>query len=350
MRRRPGELLPRLLLLLALLLTAGGCIRLIRPLRSFEHYTPPPAPDYSRPENWAALPTRTDSADAVPAEGDLRPRPAAGADVFFLHLTTRILPRGWNADLANRRVNRYTDRYSIRTQASVFNVAGRVYAPRYRQATLYSFFDSTANSHQALALAYSDVRAAFQYYLKHYNHGRPIILAGHSQGTFHARRLLREFFDRDPALRRRLVAAYLVGLNVDTTGYEVLRPCRDSLQTGCYVSWNAASWGHDYPPFAGALVTNPLTWRVDTVYAPASLNPGSVPLSLRRLDAYRYDAKAADGILWTHPAGTRGYVRFVLPGKWELRHSFHLNDYGLYYLSTRRNALARLRAWQRTQP
>ncbi|TLM90566.1 DUF3089 domain-containing protein [Hymenobacter jeollabukensis] len=338
--------------LVLLMLISGGCIRLIKPLRSFEHYTPPPAPDYSRPESWATLPTRADSADAVPLNSGLRSRQAsAPADVFFLHLTTRVRPRGWNTDIANRHVNRYTDRYSIRTQASVFNAAGRVYAPRYRQATLYSFFDSTANSRQALALAYADVKSAFEYYLAHYNQGRPIIIAAHSQGTYHARRLLREFFDRDPALRRRLVAAYLVGLNVDTLGYRALRPCRDSLQTGCYVSWNTGSWGHDYPPYDGALVTNPLTWRVDTAYAPARLNRGSVPLSFKRLDQPGVaDAQVHQGILWTHPSGRRGYFRFPLPGKWELRHSYHLNDYGLYYLSVRRNARARLRAWQRANP
>jgi alpha-beta hydrolase superfamily lysophospholipase len=61
-------------------------------------------------------------------------------------------------------------------------------------------------------LAYADVKAAFQYYLAHYNEGRPIIIAGHSQGTAHATRLLHEFFEHDPKLRRQLVAAYLIGI------------------------------------------------------------------------------------------------------------------------------------------
>lgn len=338
--------------LAALLLLLGGCtMHVLKPLGSYENYQIPPAPDYSRPESWAALPTRLDSADAVPRGSGLHDAQAmARADVFFLHLTTRIVPQGWNADIGNALVNRFTDEYSIRNQASVFNAAARVYAPRYRQAVLYSFFDSTANSQQALEVAYTDVRAAFSYYLQHYNQGRPIIIAGHSQGTYHAQRLLREFFDADPILRKRLVAAYLVGLKVGPSAFRTLRPCRDSLQTGCYVSWNTAEWGHDYAPYTDAAVVNPLSWTRDTAAVPAARNPGSVPMSFGRIDRQLADAKIHRGLLWVHPTGEPiSYVRFLLPGQGELRHSFHLVDYGLYYLSIRRNAVARVQAWFRTQ-
>jgi pimeloyl-ACP methyl ester carboxylesterase len=284
----------------------------------------------------------------VPRHSGLRDQQStATADVFFVHLTTLIRPKAWTADVHDAELNRFTEQFSIRKQASVFNAAGRIYAPRYRQAALYAFFDSTANGKQALELAYTDVRAAFEYYLKHHNQGRPIILAGHSQGTYHAQRLLREFFDRDPELRKRLVAAYLVGLKVDPSDYEVLRPCQDSLQTGCYVSWNTAEWGNDYPPYAGAVVVNPLSWTADTATVPAKLNRGSVPYSFDRIDAHIADAKVRDGVLWVHAPKPAGYLRFYLPGRAELRHSFHIMDYGLYYLSVRRNAVARVQAWQR---
>jgi hypothetical protein len=39
------------------------------------------------------------------------------------------------------------------------------------------------------------VKTAFLYYLQHYNNGRPIIIASHSQGATHGKRLLKEFFD-----------------------------------------------------------------------------------------------------------------------------------------------------------
>ncbi|MBC6696951.1 DUF3089 domain-containing protein [Hymenobacter sp. BT190] len=342
--------LPRLSVwLLPLLLVS--CIGIIRPRREFTTAQEPPVPDYTLPANWAALPTTRDSADAVPLNTNLRDQQAtASADVFFVHLTTLILSKSWNADPANTSLNEFTDKLSIMRQASVFNAAGRIYAPHYRQATLYAFFDSTANGSRALELAYQDVKASFRYYLTHYNQGRPIILAGHSQGAYHARRLLQEFFDEDPKLRRQLVAAYLIGFEVRPERYKVLQPCQDSLQTSCYMSWNTAEWGYDYPPYHGAVVTNPLTWKTDTVTGPAVLNRGSVPSSFNRLDTTLTAAKIHNGVLWVHPPKASGYPRFLLPGRPELRHSFHLADYGLFYLNVRRNAVARVQAFNNQSP
>ncbi|KAA9338583.1 DUF3089 domain-containing protein [Hymenobacter busanensis] len=330
-------------------LLLSGCINLIKPHHEFadEDDIPASALDYSQPDSWAALPTRADAADQVPEGSTLQDRQAqAAADVFFVHPTT-LFRREWNADPRKDRLNSFTDRASIRKQASVFNAAARIYAPRYRQATLMSFFDSTANGQQALELAYQDVRSAFQYYLKHYNQKRPIIVAGHSQGTQHAKRLLREFFDRDPALRRRLVAAYLIGFNVPATSFQALKPCADSLQTGCYVTWNAAEWGHGFAPWQHSVVVNPLTWTMDTTTAPATLNRGSVPNDFESIEPQKADAKIHNGVLWVHPPEGNGYPRFLLPGQPALHHSFHIVDYGLFYMNLRRNALARVQAWQR---
>ena len=333
--------------LLLLSIVLGSCLSVIKPSRDFARYPPPTAPDYSQVANWAALPTMRDSADDVPRNSGLRDEQAtAPADVFFVHLTTLIRPVGWNADPVNKGINQLTNKVSIMRQASVFNAAGRIYAPHYRQAALYSFFDSSGNGPQALELAYADVKAAFTYYLEHYNQGRPIILAGHSQGAYHARRLLQEFFDHDPKMRHQLVAAYLIGFEVRPELYKVLRPCQDSLQTGCYVSWNAAEWGYDYPPYHGTVVTNPLTWTSDTTAAPAILNRGAVPYTFNRLDAHLTGAKVHDGLLWVHPPKLGGYPRFLLPGRPELRHSFHIADYGLFYLNVRQNAVARVEAWR----
>ncbi|GAA4376822.1 DUF3089 domain-containing protein [Hymenobacter koreensis] len=340
----------RWLLLGIPLLLLSGCLNIIKPRREFTAYTPSAAPNYSQPESWAALPTRADAADQLPAGTDLQDRQAqAPADVFFVHPTTLFKPSAWNADLADAQLNSFTDNSVIRKQASVFNAAGRIYAPRYRQATLISFFDSTANGKLALELAYGDVRAAFEFYLKHHNQGRPIIVAGHSQGTHHARRLVREFFDQDPKLRRQLVAAYLIGFDVPRSTYQMLQPCTDSLQTGCYVSWNTAEWGYEFTPFRNAVVTNPLTWALDTAAAPAALNRGSVPIGFDKIEPNVADAKIHNGVLWMHPPESNGYPRFLLPGQPLLRHSFHIADYGLYYMNLRRNAVARVQAWQRRQ-
>jgi len=328
---------------------AIACTKIIKPGRPFAAYQPALAPDYSLPASWAALPSRPDSADVVPRHTPLRDQqPGARADVFYVHPTTYFRRATWNADPADERLNRFTDANVIRKQASAFNSAGRIFAPRYRQATLYSFFDEKSpNGRQALELAYGDVKAAFQYYLKHYNQGRPLIIASHSQGTHHATRLLHEFFDHDPKLRRQLVAAYLIGFKVRTDEYQTIRPCTDSTQTGCYVVWNTVAWGNGYPPFAGGVATNPLTWTLDTITAPATLNHGGVPIAFDRIDTAVVDAKVHDGLLWVHPPKPSGYPRFLLPGQPQLRHSFHIVDYGLFYLNLRQNAEARVRAWKR---
>jgi hypothetical protein len=342
LKTRLQHYLPILLaVLVALPLTS--CLKLLKPSHEFAEAVPSAAPDYAAEANWAALPQRKDSADAVPYKSGLKDEQAtAAADVFFIHRTTYVNRKGWNAD-----PDHHVERSTIRHQASVFNAAGRVYAPRYRQATLYAFFDEeTPNGKQALDLAYSDVRRAFEYYLKHYNQGRPIILAGHSQGTVHAKHLLHDFFENDPRLRRQLVAAYLVGFPTKANEYTTIRPCADSLATGCFVTWNAVSKGNEYPPYAGSAVTNPLTWKTDTLYAPASLNRGGVGFRFQNLSPGVTDAQVHNGLLWITPPGKPGYVRFILPGKMEFRHSFHLADYGLFYLNVRLNAKARVRAWQ----
>ncbi|OON67987.1 hypothetical protein [Hymenobacter sp. CRA2] len=96
---------------------------------------------------------------------------------------------------------------------------------------------------------------------------------------------------------------------------------------------------------------NPLTWTTDTATAPAKLNRGSVPIEFNHVDPQLADAKVHNGLVWVHPPGKPlGYVRLLLPGQAELRRSFHLVDYGLYYLSIRRNAVARVQAWQRQNP
>ena len=329
------------------LLFFTSCLNLLKPRRDFAAYTPAADPDYANDTCWAALPTRRDSADAVPRRSGLRDEQAtAAADVFFVHPTTYYWRNAWNADLAKPRLNRFTDRSTIRHQASAFNAAGRIYAPRYRQATLYSFFDEQTPSGQAaLDLAYTDVKAAFQYYLAHYNQGRPIVLAGHSQGTAHATRLLHEFFDHDPKLRRQLVAAYLIGFKVRPDEYQTIRPCPDSLATGCFVTYNSVAAGHDFPPFHPYAATNPLTWMLDTLLAPAALNRGGVGMDFKRLDPRVTTAQIHHGLLWVTPPKPGGYPRFLLPGRPELRHSFHIADYGLFYMNIRENAQARVRAW-----
>ena len=336
------------LALLFCLLPLSSCLKLLlKPNRDFERYTPPPAPDYSLASSWAALPQRCDAADAVPMKSTLRDaQDAAVADVFFVHPTTYYFPKAWNGDIRKKWLRKYTDRTTIRQQASVFNGSARIYAPRYRQATIYSFIDKEANGEKALALAYSDVRTAFRYYLEHYNQGRPFIIAGHSQGTDHATRLLHEFFENDPKLRRQLVAAYLIGFQVMKNEFTTIQPCADSLATGCFIAYNTSDTGKETTFFQPSIAVNPLTWTLDSLPAPASLNRGAVSLGFKHVHPHLTGAEIHHGQLWVKAPRFRGYPHFPPSGRKEIRHSRHIADYALFYMNIRLNVKARLRAWQ----
>ncbi len=309
-------------------------------LPAFRSAETPAAPDYSDTGAWAAWPERADAADEVPVD-TLEDRQAdAQVDVFFLHPTlyTRKRDLPWNASLADARLNRTVDETTIRYQASAFNGTGRVFAPRYRQAHLRSFYTrDTASARQALELAYADVREAFRYYLSVHNQGRPILLAAHSQGSLHAYRLLREFFEDQP-LRRRLVAAYLVGWPVSRKSFPTIPPCESAAQTGCICTWRSFRHGHfpkDAPLGDSVLVTNPLTWVTDSNPAPDSLNRGTLLRRFDRLLPGIADARAVNGVLWVHKPRFPGSIFFV-------RRNYHIADYNLFYLNIRENA--RLRA------
>lgn len=322
----------------------------LRPHRSFEKYKVPSPPDYSLEKNWAALPTKKDSADALPDASLKDGQADAPVDVFFIHPTLYFKGKSWNADVDDQQTNGLVDKYTIRQQASVFNGSCKVYAPRYRQATLATFSDSKGNGRKALDTAYNDIRSAFLYYLAHYNHGRPIIIASHSQGTFHAQKLLKEFFENDPKLRKQLVAAYLIGGSVAQHMFVNIPQGDSASQTGCFVAWHSRKWGTNFAPknarnqywpaydnTENYACVNPLTWRSDTTYAPASLNHGSVPKSFDRLDKGIADAKISPNrILWVHAPAAKGYNKGS---------NYHVMDYSLFWMNIRENVAVRVAAY-----
>ena len=343
--------LPPLLLLLAVFLT--GCAG-VPELPAQDDFAVPPPPDYSLERYWAALPTTVDQADRTPGP-DFKDRQAtAPADVFYIHPTIYSDTRGdndlWNASLEDEKLNRSVDDRAILNQASIFNAAGRVYAPRYRQAHIRVFYpEGRPVAEQALDTAYNDIRAAFRYYLTTYNQGRPIIIAGHSQGTLHAKRLVDEFFDGRP-LYHQLVAAYLVGMpgsqgrgltEPTQVGERTVVPCDSARQTGCFVSWR--TYREDYvarsPSRVPSITVNPLTWRRTTELVPASENKGGV--------LYDYDSGPkpelvsaqvrADGLYVSKPSFF-GDIFFNTK-------NYHIGDYNLFWVNVRENAVERVEAY-----
>ena len=205
----------------------------------------------------------------------------AEVDVFFVHPTTFFGTAGWNQSLDDASTNQLTDMFVLRSQASVFNSCCRIYAPRYRQATIFSFMDWSGNGKDRRCSSRTTTcERAFDYFIEHYNQGRPFILAGHSQGSVHVRTLLEKRITGTP-LRERLVAAYPIGFSIDREAMAKAVPdvpvCETAEQIGCVVSWNAV--GPDAAPWGDPrknICVNPLTWRTDGAAAEASMNLGGV--------------------------------------------------------------------------
>lgn len=315
------------------------------PVREFDAYIAPPVPDYSQLSSWAALPSTEDLADICP-KGLNDHQATAEVDVFFVHPTTYTgldkHQNQWNAHLADKALNKKTDQSTIKYQASIFNKAGRIYAPRYRQAHIYSYFTTDLESaKKAFDLAYSDVKKAFEYYLENYNNGRPIVIASHSQGTTHSTRLVKEFFDGKP-LQEKLVAAYLVGMPVDKSTFENISPCETAEEINCFCSWRTFAHGH-YPPPPWEektgpqyAVTNPLSWKTDTLHADYDLNIGGVLKKFNKVRQRVVDAQVHQGLLWVnHPK--------IFGAKLANIKNFHVGDYNLFYMNVRENAVERVK-------
>lgn len=308
----------------------------------------PESPDYGEVKNWAALPFTKDEADRTPGDSLQDRQASAEADVFYVHPTiyfkTRRGNQHWNATLEDDKLNQNVDESAVLNHASIFNAAAKVYAPRYRQAHIKVFYpEGREVSQQALDTAYTDVLAAFDYYLEHYNGGRPIIIASHSQGTTHAKRLLEDRFDQK-ALRAKLVVAYLVGMPVSADAYATIPVCASPDQTGCFVSWR--TYREDFKPKAtyrdtvtNIAVVNPLSWRTDERRAPASMNKGGV--------LYNYDKGPLPELVWAERRGAGLFTNkpSFFGDVFFTTRNYHIADYNLFWLNIRENAVRRVASY-----
>lgn len=313
--------------------------------KNYTHEFSASRPDYTNLYYWAAHPDKKDPSDSIPSplRSELKD---STVDVFFLHPTTytqKDFPEGQNnADINDANLNAKTDYTSILYQASVFNGSARIFAPRYRQAHISAFFDMDKEvAARAFDTAYADIKAAFEYYLQYYNNGRPIIIASHSQGTWHAARLLKEFFEGKP-LQKQLVTAYLIGLPVFENYFTTLKPCSDSTSTGCFVSWRTLKKG--YIPYyvkketIPVYVTNPLTWTSDTVFAGKQINKAAILWKFNKLIPHSNSAQIHGNVLWiSKPKIPFGFLVNIK--------NFHPGDINLFYLNIRKNVSTRIQSY-----
>ena len=291
------------------------------------------------------------------------------AAVFFVHPTSYLSRAHWNAPLDDEEANWRATLFT-RGMASVFSDAGDVWVPRYRQAALGAFLTSDVDTaNRALLAAYGDVAAAFEQFLTEIGPDRPIILAGHSQGSLHLTRLLRDRIAGRP-VAERIVAAYIVGWPVSVEQDLPalgLPACADAESTGCILAWQSfaepadtdmvtavydATEGFVGGSRAGTrmLCVNPLSGDLDGS-ADASVNLGAVRVDNGLDDGELFTRDIVVGARCDDPEnGGRGFLLigqgvdmgpYVLPGN-----NYHVFDYPLFWMNVRADVARRLAAFE----
>lgn len=327
------------------------------------HFVAPPprtGPQYDDLASWIARPEITGNPSQWAPQDYLGAAPPPRrAAAFYIHPTTYLEREQWNGPIGDQQSRDRADLF-VRSQASAFADVADIWAPRYRQAAYGAFLLKTEDAKRALDLAYSDVDAAFDEFLRRLPPDRPIILAGHSQGALHLSRLLAE---RKAELKGRLVAAYVVGWPLDvnadlpTIG---LPPCAEPEQIGCLLTWQSFSepanpdmvldaWEGTAGP-GGAkrkredmLCVNPVSGTVDGS-AEALDNPGTlvptIDLKGASLAVGQVGARCEKGLLILQ-GSIPNLGPFVLPGN-----NYHVYDYALFWGAIARDAMRRSLAWQ----
>lgn len=319
-----------------------------------------PAPDYSKAGAWLSRPDLSDDPSRWAPPGH---RAATRPDiaVFYVPPTTYYAKASWNAPLDNEESRRWLRVFGW-SEASAFNGAAMVWAPRYRSAALGAFLTAAPDSARALDLAYGDISRAFDAFLAQTPASRPIILAGHSQGSVHLMRLMKDRIAGTP-MARRIVAAYLVGwpisLEADIPALG-LPACTAPGQPGCILSWQSFAEPADprmirelfdqSPGLTGAsrkgtamLCINPLTGAPGTAALPAT-NLGSL---MPRPDFMGAELKKGAIAARCDPSGLlliggppKGFDSYVMPGN-----NYHVFDYAMFWGNIRADAEARTKAF-----
>ena len=329
-------------------------------------YTPPSSktagPDYADPKLWIARPDLPSAAARWTPQGyAAAPRP--GVAVFFVPPTAIFDRSRWNAPLDDPEVNARLELF-LRGQASVFNGVAEIWAPRYRQATFGAFLTAKPEAAKAIDLAYADVRAAFHAFLAAQPEDRPILLAGHSQGSLHLLRLLKDEVAANPVLKARVIAVYAPGWPVSATadlpalGFPA---CAAPDQTGCLLTWLSFAEDPDFsalrarfdaaPGLTGIsrrgtqiLCTNPLTGTATADPALPAANLGALTpnadMTSGSLVAGTIGAHCMPSGVLEIGANPAGFTAYVLPGN-----NYHVYDYALFWANLRADAEARVSAW-----
>jgi Protein of unknown function (DUF3089) len=275
----------------------------------------PPKNDYGDKKNWLCLPGRAhdacaadENATVVSADGTTTPESfaidsKAKIDCFYVYPTVSLQPSG-NADMTAGP----EEQSIIAQQFARFGSVCRTYAPLYRQVTLIALRAAMIGKPIPVNrdLAYNDVLDAWNYYLAHDNHGRGVVLVGHSQGSGVLIQLIKNEIDGKP-VQHHILSAILMGarLAVPAGGvvggdFKSMPLCQSPSQTQCVITY--ASFRADAPPPANTKFGKvPGEGMVAACANPASLAGGS-----GELHAYMTTSGTFNGIPLTAGPWVKG--------------------------------------------
>ncbi|MDE7170500.1 MAG: DUF3089 domain-containing protein [Oscillospiraceae bacterium] len=296
-------------------------------------------PDYSDRGNWAYYETENCQ---------------KAVDVFFVCPTVY----GGSESQYNMSLSDSESKASflgaINMEKGIYDADGRFFAPYYRQAGLQVYTMPVKDQETYLKAAYLDVKAAFEYYMEHCNDGRPIVLAGFSQGADHCIRLMKDCF-ADEETRELLVACYAIGWRLtegEIEEYPHLKFAQGEQDTGVIVSFNSESEQIDdslmIPSGTKTLAINPLNWKCDGTIAYREQNMGAcftdyegnmireVPhFTGAYIDMERGALKLPDVAPEDYPAGLSIFEDGV----------YHIYDYQFFYRNLQENVQVRIKAF-----
>ena len=310
------------------------------------------APDYSRKECWCKLPEITKD-----------------VDTFYVYATEYIMGSFAEgapdfASLDNEEMLQGAEQ-EYQLHATTYEDATNLFIPYYRQSGLKyagEMFKKTGTADAAFAgMPMDDITAALDYYFENYNGGRPFIIAGHSQGSAMVLVLLRTYFKDHPDYYARMVAAYTIGYSV-TDEYLAANPhlkfATGETDTGVIIAWNTEgpknveTNAHNVVVLPNTRSINPLNWKLDETYAPASMNLGSLVENEETGEATIGDMGAdaqinlARGVVVTHAKvepmpeeNARTAAEFFGPD------GRHASDYTYYYSNIKDNVGKRVAAY-----
>ncbi len=283
--------------------------------------------DYNKGDAWLCRPGRQDACavdlttTVVAANGKLteekwKADPNAPIDCFYVYPTVS------NDTTGNSDLNAGPEELNvIKQQFARFGSRCKLYAPLYRQVTLTALRANMSGKPMMVdrALAYNDVRDAWNHYLANDNKGRGVVLVGHSQGSGVLMQLIKNEIDGKP-VQERIVSAMLIGVNVgvpkgkDVGGqFQKMPLCRSANQTGCVISY--VSFRDNAPPPANSLFGRlPGAGMEAACTNPAMLAGGSGELQAYLGSARTAGSSAAEPKPWVTPAQPIKTPFVSLPG------------------------------------